>query len=88
MLQMLVDSKADLLLRSVVSVEDYKRNPDVLIEHLPERLKQYYLALRRLGKSITDVADECSRCKPSPIGDKHPKAEGQEMTQCGVADLR
>jgi len=87
-LQMFVEAKSDLLLRSVVSVEDYKRNPDVIAEHLPEHLKQYYIALRKRGKTVKDVAEECSRCKPSPIGDKHTKAEGQEMTQCGGADLR
>ena len=87
-LQMLVEAKSDLLLRSVVSVEDYKRHPDVIAEHLPEHLKQYYIALRKRGKTVNDVAAECSRCKPSPIGDKHPKAKAQVMNRCGVNDLR
>ena len=85
----LLEAKNDLILRSVVSVEDYKRNPDAIQEHLPESLGEYYAALRRLGKSIADASAECGRCKPEPIGERPVKAaQKTEMTQCGRGDLR
>jgi len=88
-IQQLLDAKADLLLRSVVSVEDYKRNPDVIQKHLPENLGEYHAALRRLRKSIVDVSAECGRCKPEAVGDRPVKAaEKTEMNRCGVNDLR
>jgi len=87
-IQQLLEAKADILLRSVVSVEDYERHPDAIAEHLPEHLQQYLLALRRLGKTMNDVAAECKRCNPDPIGERHPRAEAQAMNHCGVTDLR
>jgi len=85
----LLEAKADLLLRSVVNSEDYKRNPDVIAEHLPQHLQEYYLALKERGKTVKDVDSECSRCRPEPIGNRPVKAAGKtEMTQCGKNDLR
>ena len=88
-IQMLREAKSELLLRSVVSVEDYRRNPDVIAEHLPQHLQEYYLALKERGKTVKDVDSECSRCRPEPIGNRPVKAAGKtEMTQCGKNDLR
>ena len=88
-IQQLLEAKDDLLLRSVVNREDYRRNPDAIQEHLPESLGEYYAALRRLGKSIADASAECGRCKAEPIGDRPVKAaERTEMTHCGRNDLR
>lgn len=88
-LSQLLESKKDLLLRQVFSVEDYKRNPDLIGEYLPEHLKEYYTAIKRLGKTIDDVSSECSRCKPEPM-DNRPiyASEKTEMTQCRRGDLR
>lgn len=88
-IRQLLEAKKDLLLRQVFSVEDYKRNPEVIAEHLPEHLKKYYEALRGLGKTMDDVSSECSRCKPESIDDRPVYAsEKTEMTQCRRGDLR
>ena len=88
-LSQLLESKKDLLLRSIVSVEDYRRNPDIIREHLPEHLGEYYEALEGLGKTINDVSSECSHCKPEPVDNKPIYAsEKTEMTECGRNDLR
>lgn len=88
-IQMLLEAKADLLLRSIVNAEDYKRNPDVIREHLPERLNEYYLVLRELGKTMNDVSSACSHCRAESIDNKPVHAtEAQEMTECGRNDLR
>jgi len=87
--QQLLEAKADLLLRSIVSVEDYKRDPNIIEEYLPEHLKEYYVAIRKLGKTMRDVTSECSRCQVEAIGNKPVKAtEKTEMTQCSRYDLR
>ena len=88
-LSQLLEAKKDLLLRSIVSVEDYRRNPDIIAEHLPEHLGEYYKALKELGKTIDDVSSECSLCKPEPV-DSRPiyASERTEMTECGRNDLR
>lgn len=88
-IQQLLEAKKDLLLRQIISLEDFKRNPDVIVEHLPEHLGEYYKALKRLGKTMDDVSSECSRCKPEPIDNKPVYAtEKTEMTQCRRGDLR
>ena len=88
-IQQLLETKKDLLLRQIISLDDYKRNPDMVQEHLPEHLKQYYRALRKLGKSLEDASSECSRCKPSPIEDTPTySSKAAEMTECGRNDLR
>ncbi len=86
---MLYEAKKDLLLRSIVSAEDYRLNPDIIAEHLPEHLGEYYEALKRLGKTIKDVSSECSHCKPEPV-DTRPiyASEKTQMTECGRNDLR
>lgn len=85
----LLDAKADLLLRSVVNPEDFRRNPDVIQEHLPEHLKEYYGAIRKRGKTMRDVVSECSRCQAEAIGNKPVHAsEKTEMTQCSRQDWR
>ena len=73
----------------VFSVEDYRRNPDIIAGYLPEHLKQYHEALRKLGKTMNDISSECSRCKAEPL-DSRPvySSEKTEMTQCGRNDLR
>lgn len=88
-IQQLLEAKADLLLRSIISLEDYKRNPDMIMEYLPEHLKEYYVGLRRLGKTMNDVSSACSHCRAEHIGKKPVHAsEAQEMTECGRNDLR
>ena len=83
------DAKSDLLVRAVINPDDLKRNPDVIQEHLPESLREYNVALKRLGKSIADASAECGRCKPEPIGDRPVKAAaGTEMSQCSRQDWR
>ncbi len=88
-IQHLLEAKKDLLLRSIVSAEDYKRNPDIIEEYLPEHLQIYHLALKKLGRTIKDVSSECSHCKPEPV-DTRPiyASEKTEMTECGRNDLR
>lgn len=87
-LQMLSVAKADLLLRAVINSDDLKRNPDVITEHLSENLREYYAALKRLGRSINDVSAECSRCRLEPVGNRPVgPAEKTEMTQCSRGDL-
>ena len=87
--QQLVAAKKDLLLRQVLSVEDYRRNPDLIVEYLPERLQGYYAALKKLGKTVDDACSECARCKAMPI-DYAPTrtSKATEMRHCGVNDLR
>jgi len=88
-IQQLLEAKKDSLLRQVFSVEDYRRNPAIVAEHLPEHLKQYHEALKRLGKTMVDVSSECSRCQPEPMDTRPIYAdEKTEMTQCGRNDLR
>ena len=88
-IQGLHEFKKDLLLRSIVNVEDYRRNPDIIAEHLPEQIREYYEALKRLGKRMNDVSSECSLCKPEPVDTKPIYAsEKTEMTECGRNDLR
>ena len=88
-IQQLYEAKKDLLMRQVFSVEEHKRNPDVIKEHLPGHLKQYYEALRVLGKTMNDVSSECSRCISQPADSKPVYAsEETEITQCGRNDLR
>ena len=88
-IQHLLDAKKDLLLRQVFSVEDYRRNPEIIAQHLPEHLKQYYEALKGLGKTMDDVSSECSRCKAEPIDDRAIySSTNTEMTECGRNDLR
>jgi hypothetical protein len=88
-IQQLIEAKKDLLLRQVFSVEDYKRNPDLIMEYLPERLQGYYVALRKLGKTVDDASSECGRCKAMPIDYAPTRAsKATEMTECGRNDLR
>jgi len=88
-IQQLVEAKKDLLLRQVFNAEDYKRNPDLIMEYLPERLQGYYAALKKLGKTVDDASFECGRCKAMPL-DYSPTrvSEPTEMVHCGVRDLR
>ena len=88
-IQGLHEFKKDLLLRSIVSVEDYRRNPDIIKVYLPEHLQVYHVALKKLGKTIKDVSSECSHCKPEPMDNKPIyTSEKTEMTECGRNDLR
>jgi len=88
-IQMLNEAKKDLLLRQVVSAEDYKRNPDLIVEYLPERLHEYYAALKKLGKTVDDASSECARCKAVPIDYAPTRAsKATEISECGVRDLR
>ena len=88
-LSQLLEAKKDLLLRSIVNAEDYKRNPDIIAEHLPKHLGEYYKALKKLSKTIKDVSSECSHYKPEPMNNKPIYAsEKTEMTECGRNDLR
>ena len=88
-IQELVEAKKDLLLRQVFSVEDYKRNPDLIVDYLPERLQSYYAALKRLGKTVDDASSECGRCKAMPIDYTPTRASKMTaMTECGRNDLR
>ena len=87
-LSQLIAVKKDLLLRSIISAEDYRRNPDVIKEYLPEHLLSYYLALKKLGKTIKDASSECNRCGAEPLGSKPIYAdESMEMTQCKRGDF-
>jgi len=88
-LNQLLEAKKDLLLRQVFSVEDYKRNPGIIAEYLPKHLRQYYEALKELGKSMDDVSSECSHCKSEPMDSRPVYAdEKTEMTQCKRGDFR
>lgn len=87
--QMLNEAKADLILRQIITKDDYKRNPDLIEEHLPEVIKEYYRALNTLGKTLDDVASECNRCKPEPIEGRQPNfTKATEMTECGKNDWK
>ena len=88
-IQQLIEAKEDLLLRQVLSAEDYKRNPDLIVEYLPEHLREYYAALRKLGKTVDDASSECARCKAVPIGHTPIRASrATEMSHCGRYDWR
>jgi len=88
-IQELTEAKKDLLLRQIISVEDHKRNPDLIVDYLPERLQGYYAALKRLGKTMDNASSECGRCKAVPIDYTPTRAsEPTEMRHCGVRDLR
>ena len=70
-------------------VEDYRRNPDLIVEYLPECLHEYYAALRKLGKTVDDASTECARCKAMPIDYTPTRAsKATEISECGVRDLR
>ena len=87
-IQHLLEAKKDLLLRSVISAEDYKRNPDIIKEYLPEHLQTYYLALKKLGKTIKEVSSECNRCRAELLDSRPIYAdEKTEMTQCKRSDF-
>jgi hypothetical protein len=88
-IQQLIEAKRDLLLRQVFSVEDYKRNPDLILEYLPERLREYYAALKKLEKTVDNASSECARCKGVPIGYTPTRAsKATEMSHCGRYDWR
>jgi len=88
-IQQLSEAKKDLLLRQVINIDDYKRNPEIIEEYLPEHLLNYYKALKKLGKTMDDVSSECSRCKPESIEGKPVySSKNTEMTECGRDDLR
>lgn len=87
-LNQLLEATKDLILHQVFSVEEYKRNPEIIAVHLPEHLREYYAALKGLGKTMDDMS-ECERCKTVPM-DNIPVygSEKTEMTQCKRNDLR
>ena len=88
-IQQLLATKKDLILRQIMSAEDYKRNPDVIEEHLPEHLIRYFIALKRIGRKLEEASAECSRCKPAPIESQPTySSKAIEMTECSRDDLR
>jgi len=84
----LLEAKKDLLLRHLINVEDYRRNPDVIKEHLPDHLLVYYEAIRKLGLKLEDVEFQCKHCHEQVIGQEVIyRSEASEITYCSKEDF-
>lgn len=85
----LIDFKKDLIIQKIVSVDDYRRNPDIIEKHLPKHLLDYYQTLKKLKITLKEAESECGRCKPEPIEDKVTHFnKAIEMTTCTKNDWR
>ena len=66
-LQQLLDTKNDLLLRQIITREDYERSSDIIEEHLPEHLLEYFKSIRSLDIALDKIEGECNKCRAVPV---------------------
>ena len=62
-------AKAHLLLQGTLTPETLSHYPELLKDHLPEHLAEYFSALQSLGKSMKGIDDACARCRAVPVKD-------------------
>lgn len=87
-LQQLLDTKNDLLLRRIITREDYKRSPDIIKEHLPEHLLEYFKAIRSLDIALDKIEGECNKCHAVPVeAPIETNVEATPMTHVAKRDV-
>jgi hypothetical protein len=78
-LQELRDIRNSIPLRTGITVEEMKNDPDKILPYLPEKLIPYYDVLRKLHISFADLNRECIMCAGRSVEAPLEKAPATEM---------